>query len=97
VIEQAFPPGTKVSRPAGNFVLWVELPEPADTRLLFAQALEKRICFAPGVVFSASGKYAHCLRLSGGHGWDARIEKGLRTLGAMASKELRRPAAAAGS
>lgn len=86
VIEQAFPPGTKVSRPAGNFVLWVELPEPADTRLLFAQALEKRICFAPGVVFSASGKYAHCLRLSGGHGWDARIEKGLRTLGAMAGR-----------
>jgi DNA-binding transcriptional MocR family regulator len=35
-------------------------------------------------VFSASGKYANCLRLSGGHGWDARIEKGLRTLGAMA-------------
>ena len=26
VIEQAFPPGTRVSRPAGGFVLWVELP-----------------------------------------------------------------------
>jgi hypothetical protein len=37
-------------------------------------------------VFSASGKYANCLRLSGGHGWDGRIEKGLRTLGAMACK-----------
>ncbi|MDH6170887.1 DNA-binding transcriptional MocR family regulator [Variovorax boronicumulans] len=89
VIEQAFPPGTKVSRPKGNFVLWIELPEPVDTRLLFAQALEKGICFAPGGVFSASGQYGHCLRLSGGHGWDARIEKGLRTLGAMAARELR--------
>jgi len=88
-IEQAFPPGTKVSRPAGGFVLWVELPRPADTRPLFAQALEKGICFAPGIVFSASGKYAHCLRLSGGHGWDARIEKGLRTLGAMAARAVR--------
>jgi DNA-binding transcriptional MocR family regulator len=89
VIEQAFPPGTKVSRPQGGFVLWVELPAAADTQRLFAHALDKGICFAPGVVFSASGKYAHCLRLSGGHGWDARIEKGLRTLGAMAAKALR--------
>jgi DNA-binding transcriptional MocR family regulator len=37
------------------------------------------------MVFSASGRHAHSLRLSGGHGSDARIEKGLRTLGAMAN------------
>jgi DNA-binding transcriptional MocR family regulator len=84
VVEEAFPAGTKVSQPAGGFVLWLELPRRLDTRTLFAQALDKAICFAPGVVFSASGKYVHCLRLSGGYGWDARIENGLRVLGAMA-------------
>jgi DNA-binding transcriptional MocR family regulator len=84
VVEEAFPAGTKVSQPAGGFVLWLELPKLLDSRTLFAQALDQAICFAPGVVFSASGNYVHCLRLSGGHGWDARIEKGLRTLGAMA-------------
>ncbi|MDH6590167.1 DNA-binding transcriptional MocR family regulator [Variovorax sp. TBS-050B] len=89
VIEQAFPPGTKISRPAGNFVLWVELPRPVDTRALFGQALKKGVCFAPGVVFSASGRYAHCMRLSGGHGWDAGVEKGLRALGALATRALR--------
>jgi DNA-binding transcriptional MocR family regulator len=89
VIAQAFPPGTKVSRPTGGFVLWVELPGPSDTRALFAQALRKGVCFAPGVVFSGSGKHGHCLRLSGGHGWDARIENGLRMLGALAGKMLR--------
>jgi DNA-binding transcriptional MocR family regulator len=88
VIEQAFPAGTKVSQPAGGFVLWLELPQPLDSRLLFAQALAKGICFAPGVVFSASGGHAHCLRLSGGYGWDARIEKGVRALGAMARAAL---------
>lgn len=83
VIEQAFPPGTRVSRPEGGFVLWLELPRQVDTRELFPLALRKGVCFAPGVVFSGSGKYGHCMRLSGGHGWGARIEKGLRTLGAL--------------
>lgn len=84
VIEEAFPAGTRVSQPAGGFVLWLELPRGIDTRRLFVQALDKRICFAPGVVFSASGKYTNGLRLSGGYGWDAKIERGVRALGAMA-------------
>jgi len=85
VIEASFPAGTRVSQPAGGFVLWLELPRALDAGRLFTQALDKRICFAPGAVFSAGGRHAHCLRLSGGHGWDARIEKGLRALGAMAT------------
>jgi DNA-binding transcriptional MocR family regulator len=83
-IELAFPDGTKVSQPAGGFVLWLELPKPSDSTLLFSKALDKGICFAPGVIFSANAEHAHCLRLSGGHGWDARIEKGVRVLGALA-------------
>ncbi|NRF67595.1 PLP-dependent aminotransferase family protein [Aquincola sp. S2] len=83
-VAEAFPAGTRISQPAGGFVLWLELPKAVDTRVLFAQALEEGICFAPGVVFSAAGKYTHCLRLSGGHGWDARLQQGLRRLGALA-------------
>jgi DNA-binding transcriptional MocR family regulator len=83
-IERSFPPGTKVSRPAGGFVLWVELPPSIDSRALFDEALKRGICFAPGDVFSVSGRYAHCLRLSCGHGWDQRIEDGLTTIGALA-------------
>jgi DNA-binding transcriptional MocR family regulator len=89
VIEEAFPPGTRVSQPAGGFVLWLELPKAVDTRLLFEQALGKRICFAPGVVFSASGKYANAMRLSGGYGWDATVEGGLRALGAMSRQSMK--------
>jgi len=84
-IARSFPSGTKVSRPAGGFVLWVELPKPIDGRTLFDEALQHGICFAPGDVFSASGRYGHCLRLSCGHSWDRRIEAGVTTLGALAS------------
>src|SRR5262245_6241846 len=89
-IETAFPAGARVTRPAGGFVLWLELPKPLDSRELFNAALEEGICFAPGDVFSASGRYRNCLRLSCGHPWDARIEKSVMTLGALASSQLRR-------
>jgi DNA-binding transcriptional MocR family regulator len=84
-IEKTFPAGTRVTRPAGGFVLWLELPRPLNSFDLFRQALDKGICFAPGDVFSPSGRYRNCLRLSCGHPWDAWIEKGVTTLGALAS------------
>jgi DNA-binding transcriptional MocR family regulator len=87
-IDKSFPAGTRVSRPAGGFVLWLELPQPSNTRALFQTALDEGICFAPGEVFSASGRYANCLRLSCGHSWDARIERGVSRLGALASEAL---------
>jgi DNA-binding transcriptional MocR family regulator len=87
-IERAFPEGTKVTRPMGSFVLWLELPRPFDSRELFGEALENGICFAPGDVFSASGRYRNCLRLSCATPWSARLEKGVETLGALAAARL---------
>jgi DNA-binding transcriptional MocR family regulator len=84
-VERSFPEGTKVSRPDGGFVLWIELPKSVQTRALFEEALANGICFVPGDVFSARGRYGHCLRLSCGHGWDARIEQGVTKLGELAS------------
>ncbi len=84
-IEAGFPAGTRVTRPAGGFVLWLELPKPIDTRALFDAALAEGICFAPGDVFSAAGRYRNCLRVSCAHPWNARIAKGVATLGALAS------------
>ncbi|MBV8375123.1 MAG: PLP-dependent aminotransferase family protein, partial [Candidatus Eremiobacteraeota bacterium] len=88
-IADGFPAGTKVSRPAGGFVLWVELPKSVDTRKLFEDALTKGICFAPGDVFSATKRYSNCLRLSAGYPWDQRLERGVWKLGEMARAALR--------
>jgi DNA-binding transcriptional MocR family regulator len=91
VIEKTFPHGTRVTRPAGGFVLWLELPRPVRSRELFQKALESGICFVPGEVFSAGGRYHNCLRLSCGHPFDARIENGVATLGALASSSRLQP------
>jgi DNA-binding transcriptional MocR family regulator len=89
-IEASFPAETKVSRPTGGFMLWLELPKHFDSRALFDEALEHGICFAPGDVFSASRRYGNCLRLSAGHAWNDRIEAGVRRLGRMARAQLAR-------
>jgi len=89
-IDRTFPEGTRVSRPEGGFVLWVQLPKPVSSRELFEAALKKGICFVPGDVFSASNRYGNCLRVSCGSAWHARIEKGLQTLGELACAMLTR-------
>jgi DNA-binding transcriptional MocR family regulator len=90
-IDRSFPAGTRVTRPAGGFVLWLELPRPFRSRDAFERAVQAGVCFAPGDVFSASDRYARCMRLSCGHPWSARIERGIETLGALASAALAGP------
>ncbi|KNE88367.1 hypothetical protein PSTG_18233 [Puccinia striiformis f. sp. tritici PST-78] len=78
-VEASFPAETRMSQPEGGFVLWLELPKHFDSRALFDEALEHRICFAPGDVFSASRRFRNCLRLSAGHAWNKQIEEATGT------------------
>ena len=82
-IDRYFPEGTRVTRPAGGFVLWLELPQSCDSRALFRAALDEGICIAPGDMFSASDRYRHCIRLSCGEAWSERIERSIAKLGAL--------------
>jgi DNA-binding transcriptional MocR family regulator len=95
VIDKSFPGSTKVTRPAGGCVLWLELPKSVSTRALFDKALDNGICFAPGDVFSATGRYGHCLRLSCGYGWDSRMEQAVMRLGELACAAAARSGALA--
>ena len=89
-VEASFPLDTKMSRPTGGFVLWLELPRRFDSRTLFDEALAQGICFAPGDVFSASRRFRNCLRLSAGHAWNDRLEDGIRRLGKLVRAQLAR-------
>jgi DNA-binding transcriptional MocR family regulator len=88
-VAVAFPENTRVSRPAGGFVLWLELPAHIRTRDLFDKAVASGICFAPGDVFSASDRYGNCLRLSCGHKWDRRLERAVARLGEIVTEAMR--------
>jgi DNA-binding transcriptional MocR family regulator len=88
-IGRYFPEGTRVTRPAGGLVLWVELPRNVDGAELFRTALASRIGIAPGVVFSASAGYRNYIRLSCGLPWSATIERALEKLGRLVATNAR--------
>jgi DNA-binding transcriptional MocR family regulator len=83
-IARNFPSGTRVTRPSGGFVLWVELPEKIDSLMLHQLALEKGISIAPGPLFSASGKYRNFIRITYSLPWNEQLERALVTLGGLA-------------
>jgi DNA-binding transcriptional MocR family regulator len=85
-VARYFPAGTRISRPQGSFVLWVETD--ADTTTLAARALnEHRISITPGCIFSAKGNnYRNCLRMSCAHPWSPKIDRAIRTLGLLTSE-----------
>src|SRR5262245_28920621 len=83
-VARYFPAGTRVSRPAGGHMLWVELPARTDGDQVFRDALAHRISVLPGTIFSASRRYRNYLRLSCGQVWSEEHERALVTLGRLA-------------
>ncbi len=63
-VKKYFPSGTKMSYPQGGFLLWVELPDNIQSIELNEKLAKESISIAPGVLFTASEKYQHCLRLN---------------------------------
>lgn len=87
-ILRSFPEGTRLSRPSGGFVLWIELPPGVDTLRLHRDALKQHINTAPGALFSLKERYRNSLRMNCGLPWSEAIESALRTLGEMARAQL---------
>ena len=84
-LGEHFPAGTRVTRPQGGHILWVELPPQVDALDLCEAALENRICVAPGPMFSLSDHYNHHIRLNSGLPWTAELEAAISRLGELAS------------
>ena len=87
-IEENFPGGTRVLRPQGGLLLWVQLPGNADSFEIYKQALAHRISILPGVVFSSSGQFADFIRIGCGFPFSRKMARGLKTLGALVQENL---------
>ncbi|MBK5937420.1 MAG: PLP-dependent aminotransferase family protein [Halorhodospira halophila] len=89
LVRRHFPEGTRVTRPRGGFVVWVELPAGCDSLELQRRALAEGVSVAPGPVFSPTGRYGRCLRLNCAQADVAATEWALQRLGALAAGEDR--------
>ena len=82
-ISEYFPDDTRVSRPQGGFVLWVELNEKHDTIQLYDRAIQKGISISPGRIYTLQKQYNNCFRMSCGLQWTERTEEGIKLLGEL--------------
>ena len=88
-VQRFFPEGTRTSTPAGGYVLWVELPAPIDSMVLYQRALEHGITIGPGLMFSATPAYRNFIRLNYSYAWSPEIEQALTTVAQLAAACLR--------
>jgi DNA-binding transcriptional MocR family regulator len=89
-VSRYFPHGTRMTQPRGGFVMWVELPGPIDTLSLFEAAIRQGVNFAPGPLFSATGRYRNFLRLNCGRRMTPQIDAAIARLGRLAARLLQR-------
>ncbi len=82
-VARSFPPGTRLTRPEGGYVLWVELPEAVDGLRLHEAAMREGIGIAPGTLFTTGDEYQSCIRLSAAF-WSKRVEQAIETVGRLA-------------
>lgn len=80
-IGEYFPEEIKLSTPQGGFILWLELAKHIDTYQLYQEAMQQKMSFAPGTIFTLQERYQNCMRLSYGMQWTPEVDKSLKKMG----------------
>jgi DNA-binding transcriptional MocR family regulator len=86
VIHECFPTSTRVWKPTGGFMLWVELPAGIDIERVYQQAMQMKVAFCRGAVFFTSeNEHVGAMRLNCSRPTEAALVKGLKVLGQIMS------------
>lgn len=86
-LDRHFPSNTSWSKPTGGMMLWVELPEGADTMAALPAAVEADVKYNPGPVFRAKRDRANFLRLTYSHNSPEEIGEGIEILADVFQRE----------
>ena len=87
-IIKYLPADTKVSRPHGGFILWLELNKKINAFKLRTEAMKHQTSIVPGRIFSSGNNYENCIRLSFGKPWNDDVYYSLMMLGKLIKKML---------
>jgi len=82
-VARYFPEQTRLTRPDGGHVVWLQLPEGVDSMALYEDAGALGIRVAPGPMFSAHGGYRNFVRLNTGFPWQDSTDRQVRQLGQL--------------
>ncbi|MEQ9866115.1 PLP-dependent aminotransferase family protein [Pectobacterium aroidearum] len=92
-IAKNFPADTRVTRPQGGFILWIELPDGVDTLKLFHIALEAKILCMPGLLCAGNRGFKNCLRMAVCFILTEEYKNGIAQLGQLARRLVHEEAA----
>lgn len=85
LVIESFPDGTTCSAPVGGFFLWVEMPSNYDAMALYGLALDNKITFSPGRLFTRANGYQSALRLNAAAIGQEDMSKAVTKLGSLAA------------
>ncbi len=86
-LAKSFPQGTRVTSPAGGYMLWAELPHAVDFAKARAAAREQHVAFAAGDVFFAARPATSSVRLNCARASEEELVRGLEILGPLLSPD----------
>lgn len=75
----------KLTVPEGGLALWVELSKQHNIHDFYYPLLEQNIVITPGLLFSSSNQFNHCMRLSFAHPATGQRLQALKTIGQVLS------------
>ncbi len=87
-LADLMPGGSRWTRPAGGFYVWVTLAEGVDTKAMLPRAVTARVAYVPGTAFYADEMGAWSMRLSYCYPAPERIREGVRRLAGVVEQEM---------
>jgi len=85
-IAKYFPQGTRVSRPEGGYLLWLQLPPRVSAMKVYEAALKERVSVLPGPLFSPTRGYKNHIRISCGAARSPDFDRALFTVARICSQ-----------
>ena len=79
-LSEYFPPSCSWTEPHGGMMIWVELPEHANTWDVLDAAVERGVKYNPGPIFRADRTSSNKLRLTYSQNTTTEIEEGIAIL-----------------
>ncbi len=86
-LGEHFPPACSWNTPEGGMMVWVRLPEGADTWSALPRAVEADVKYNPGGVFRADRSGNNYLRLTYSHNSPEEIAEGIEVLAGVFERE----------
>ncbi|MBI4082384.1 MAG: PLP-dependent aminotransferase family protein [Candidatus Lambdaproteobacteria bacterium] len=91
MLAESLPIEAPYTEPAGGLCVWVDLPPHVDTTLLYQRLQERGVLISPGALYQPLPGGRNGIRLSVALESEARLRRGIRILGQVLTRLLRRP------